>query len=217
MLVKHFGFRSRLDLYSAITHDEINLLELKKFKVDGQRLIPPAVEEPVKLDKPEEQVPTTFRRSSPPKLLLNGESADQYEYQLANCCNPVMGDDVFAFLSSNSGMKIHRTTCPNAINLMANYGYRVMKAEWVQAGTSSFRVDLLVTGIDTGPGVIERLSQRISSTLGLNIRSFYIDGDEGFFEGKISLIVSNKDQIVQAIQALKTLDGISSVTRVESN
>ena len=91
-----------------------------------------------------------------------------------------------------------------------------MKAEWVQAGSSNFKVDLLVTGIDTGPGVIERLSQRISSTLGLNIRSFYIDGDEGFFEGKISLIVSNKDQIVQAIQALKTLDGVSSVTRVES-
>lgn len=217
MLVKYFGFRSRLDLYSAITHDEVNLQELKKFKVDGQRLIPVVVEEaPAEEVQPEQPTVTTFRRATPPKLLINGEPADQYEYQLANCCNPVMGDDVFAFLSANAGMKIHRTTCPNATNLMANYGYRVMKAEWVQAGSSNFKVDLLVTGIDTGPGVIERLSQRISSTLGLNIRSFYIDGDEGFFEGKISLIVSNKDQIVQAIQALKTLDGVSSVTRVES-
>lgn len=217
MLVKHFGFRSRLDLYNAITHEEVNLHELKKFKVDGQKLIPPSTDVVQETEKVVEPVhPTTFRKTTPPKLLINGEPADQYDYSLANCCNPVMGDDVFAFLSSSSGMKIHRTTCPNATNLMANYGYRVMKAEWVQAGSASFKVDLLVTGIDTGPGVIERLSQRISSTLGLNIRSFYIDGDEGFFEGKISLIVNNKDQIIQAIQALKTLDGVSSVTRVES-
>ncbi|HRW75186.1 MAG: bifunctional (p)ppGpp synthetase/guanosine-3',5'-bis(diphosphate) 3'-pyrophosphohydrolase [Lewinellaceae bacterium] len=217
MLVKHFGFRSRLDLYNAITHEEVNLHELKKFKVDGQKLIPPSMDVVQETEKVVEPVhPTTFRKTTPPKLLINGEPADQYDYSLANCCNPVMGDDVFAFLSSSSGMKIHRTTCPNATNLMANYGYRVMKAEWVQAGSASFKVDLLVTGIDAGPGVIERLSQRISSTLGLNIRSFYIDGDEGFFEGKISLIVNNKDQIIQAIQALKTLDGVSSVTRVES-
>jgi guanosine-3',5'-bis(diphosphate) 3'-pyrophosphohydrolase len=91
-----------------------------------------------------------------------------------------------------------------------------MKAEWVNTpGSTSFIAHLRITGVDDGPGVIERLSQKISTSLGLNIRAFYIDGNEGYFEGKISLIVTNKDQLYQAIQGLRGLHGISSVIRVE--
>jgi GTP pyrophosphokinase len=78
---------------------------------------------------------------------------------------------------------------------------------------SSFVADLVITGIDTGPGVIERLSQQISSTLGLDIKSFYIDGNEGYFEGKISIIVPNKEFLTKAIKSLKSLQGISTVVR----
>ena len=146
--------------------------------------------------------------------MINGEPGEQYDYALANCCQPVSGDDIFGYVSSNSGLKIHRTSCPNATHLMANYGYRIMKAEWVSAGDSHFIVDLSLTGIDDGPGVIERLTKAISSKLGLNIRSFSIEGKEGYFEGKISIIVKNKDQISQTIRALKNMDSISNVSRM---
>jgi GTP pyrophosphokinase len=135
---------------------------------------------------------------------------------MAACCNPIQGDDVFAFLSTTGGVKIHRSNCPNAVNLLANYGYRVMRAEWAEQAGTSFRVDLEITGIDSGPGVIERLTQKISSNLGLNIRSFAIEGHEGFFKGRISLIVRNKDQIVLAMRALKSLEGISAVIRLDN-
>ncbi|MCO6485610.1 MAG: bifunctional (p)ppGpp synthetase/guanosine-3',5'-bis(diphosphate) 3'-pyrophosphohydrolase [Saprospiraceae bacterium] len=218
MLVKHYGYRSRLDLYSAVAAEEVNLQDLKKFRVDNNRLLPPETEAAQVQDKAKmpEAAPDPNRKTGLPRLIINGEPADQYEYTMANCCNPVMGDDVFAFLSTNGGVRIHRSTCPNAVNLMANYGYRVMRAEWAQQAGSSFRVDLQITGIDSGPGVIERLSQKISSNLGLDIRSFSIEGKEGYFEGKISLIVHNKDQVVLAIRALKSLEGISSVVRLDS-
>ena len=217
MLVKHFGYRTRLDFYSAIAAEQINLQDLKRFRVDGLKLLPPIPEPDGVGDKavrPTEAIPDSSR-SGQPRLIINGEPSDQYEYSMAGCCNPVMGDDVFAFLSTSGGLKIHRTTCPNAVNLMANYGYRVMRAEWAQQAGTSFRCDLQITGIDSGPGVIERLTQKISSNLGLNIRSLSIEGHQGYFEGRISLIVQNKNQVLLAIQALKSLEGVSSVTRID--
>jgi GTP pyrophosphokinase len=74
-------------------------------------------------------------------------------------------------------------------------------------------VDLLITGVDDGPGVIERLSHHISTKMGLNIRSFSIEGNEGYFEGRVSIIVANKDQLNLAIKSIEKIPGISSVVR----
>lgn len=219
MLVKYYGYRSRLDFYNAIAAEQVSLQDLKKFKVDGLKLLLPTPEHELPEELKEEEVTVLRPRKVAahlPNLIINGESADQYEFSMAACCNPIQGDDVFAFLSTTGGVKIHRSNCPNAVNLLANYGYRVMRAEWAEQAGTSFRVDLEITGIDSGPGVIERLTQKISSNLGLNIRSFAIEGHEGFFKGRISLIVRNKDQIVLAMRALKSLEGISAVIRLDN-
>jgi len=150
-----------------------------------------------------------------PRLMINGEPAERFNYTMANCCNPVQGDHIFAYLTSNAGLKIHRVSCPNAANLMVNYGYRIMKAEWVATTDSTFVANLKITGIDDGPGVIERLTHEISTMLNLNIRSFSISGDEGYFEGKVSLLVRNTDQLNMTIRSLQNLEYISTVTRIE--
>ena len=98
---------------------------------------------------------------------------------------------------------------------MAHYGYRILKAEWVSSTGTNFVATLRITGVDDGPGVIERLSHQISSELGLNIRSFSISGDQGYFEGQVSIFVANADQLNRAIRALKNLNNISSVTRID--
>ena len=124
------------------------------------------------------------------------------------------GDDIFAYLSMGAGLKIHRFNCTNATNLMANYGYRVMSAEWVGSeDNSSFVADLKITGIDDGPGVIEGLTHQISSGLGLNIRSLSIGAKEGYFECNLSLLVANTNQLNMAINRLQNLPNISSVVR----
>ena len=90
-----------------------------------------------------------------------------------------------------------------------------MKAEWLTTTDTTFVADLKITGIDDGPGVIERLTHKISTMLGLNIRSFNIEGDEGYFEGKISLLVRNTDQLNMAIRALQNLSNVSTVARID--
>ena len=219
-LVQFFGLQSRVDIYFEISQEQINIQqELKAFKIENNRLtlIPPEIEPETKATKTTGAVKKkTGKKTFLPKILVNGESADQYQYSMANCCNPVQGDDIFAYLAVSNGLKIHRTNCPNSTNLMAHYGYRIMKAEWIKTGNTSFVADLLLTGIDDGVGVIERLSHNISSKLGFNIRSFNIEGKEGYFEAKISLLVQNKDQLNIAIRGLRNIDGISSVIRQEN-
>jgi guanosine-3',5'-bis(diphosphate) 3'-pyrophosphohydrolase len=216
MLVKHFGFKNRPDLYYAIAAGDVDLAELKKFKVDGRKLLPRKESvQPRPRQKPKRPSKKASKKGTSPRILVNGEPAEQYDYALAGCCNPVQGDDIFAYLSVNAGMKIHRTSCPNATHLMANYGYRVMKADWKSGEATNFVVDLKITGVDDGPGVIERVTNTISTILGINIRSFSIAGDEGYFEGKVSVVVVNKDQMNQVIKELKGLSGISDVTRLQ--
>ncbi len=211
-IAKHFGFKNRQELFFAIYNERVNLTDLRNYSIENGKLIFDGTSLRTKV------IPTprkTRKKENKPLITINGEPGDQYNYILATCCQPVQGDDIFAFVGSNTGIKIHRINCPNAEHLMSNYGYRTLKAEWSSDVASDFIVDLLISGIDDGPGVIERVTSEISSNLGLNIRSFSIEGSEGYFEGKMSLIVSNTNQMNQAINALKSLDGVSSVTRTE--
>lgn len=219
-LVKFLRLPSRVELYYRIATGTLSIPDLfKRFEVSGNKLVE-AVEEQVVEVNPKTPEPKTPRKGSRkvngmPRLMINGEPGDRFHYTFASCCNPVQGDHIFAFLTATAGLKIHRSTCPNSGNLMSNYGYRVMKAEWASTTNTTFVADLKITGIDDGPGVIERLSHEISNKLSLNIRSFSISGYEGFFKGKISLLVANTDQLNIAIRALQNLDNISTVSRIE--
>lgn len=217
-LVRDYNYQNHPELFYDISIGKFDFSEFKKYKVHNHELIKKKTKESEKsnLDSGE-QAPSDpsseglkFNKS---KILVNGEPADQYEYSLATCCNPVQGDPIFAFFTAGAGLKIHRTNCPNGTHLMANYGYRIMKAEWVDQESSSFVVNLLITGVDDGPGVIQRLTDTVSNKLGLNIRSFNIEGQGGYFEGKMDILVMNKNQVNSAINTLKNLTGISNVIR----
>ncbi len=215
ILVKHLQLHSRPDLYYAIAMGEINPGELIKnnFQIENGLLTPIKTEEPETESETKKNKRLSKVKAPKMKLLVGGEPADQYTYSFATCCNPVPGDDIFAFLTTNSGLKIHRTSCPNASNMFTHYGYRIMSAEWVAAWNTTFVAKLRITGIDEGPGVIQQLSSEISK-LGVNIRSFNISGDEGYFECDLSILVQNTDQLNVIIRALRKLNNITTVSRI---
>ena len=217
VLVKYYKHKTRLDLYLAIAQENIQVSEINQFPIKDGVLIPEQKTSNVVIQKLKSFTTRKKKKDGKPSLLINGEPGEQYQYQLSACCNPVHGDDIFAFISTNAGVKIHRTSCPNAEHLMTNFGYRTMKAEWVSSNSSEFVADISITGVDDGVGVIERLTNKISSAMGINIRSFSIEGHEGYFEGKIKIVVSSTNQINQAIESLKSLNNISSVKRIDAD
>ncbi|MEO0040710.1 MAG: hypothetical protein RL329_158 [Bacteroidota bacterium] len=214
-LSKHFGYKTPLDLYCAIAAQIVDLQDFKIFKVEKGRLIfPQIVEEEVKGDAKTDNRKSVFKAgTAKAQLFIGGEPANLYVHHFSNCCNPVQGDDIFAYLGSGGAFKIHRTGCPNATNMMANYGFKIRRAEWGAATNATFVADLILTGID-GQGVIERLSRQISRELDLNMRTFYMKSlPHGGFEGRISIVVKNRDQLELSIRALKSLSDVSSVMR----
>lgn len=210
-LVNHYGFRNRIDFYYAIAQEEIKTRGFKKFHIEGGKL---NVAHKVKEKKEEKKRTTSKKKKAKPLVIINGEDAEKYDYQLSRCCHPLKGDDIFAFLTSSSGMKIHRMSCKNAANLFTNYDYRILKAEWQGESKKDFLVDIKIVGLDSGVGVIQKITDEISNKQNLNIRSFSIAGEGGVFEGVIGVEVRNLERLNKLIKKLKSMDGINSVNRV---
>lgn len=146
--------------------------------------------------------------------LLIGEDMDVVDYVLAKCCNPIPGDDVFGFVTVNEGIKIHRTSCPNALELISNHGNRVIKARWTSQQQIAFLAGLRIVGTDR-VGLINDLTKVISDELKVNMRSITVDSDSGIFEGSIKLYVHSTNHLDNLIENLSTVPGVIKVTRFD--
>jgi GTP pyrophosphokinase len=214
-LTRWYNFPNRTEFLSAIYLQRIDLSELKRLRIEGMRFVESDRELRMEASVVPVDAAGMLRRSvNRPEVILNGESGSYYQYSFAACCNPVQGEPIFGFVLQQGGVRIHRSTCPNANNLLVNYAHRILRADWGMTVRSDFVAEILVTGVDSGPGVIQQLTDRIAA-LGINIRSFSISGDAGYFEGRVGLVVANIDQLHRAILALKSFNGVSSVSRIE--
>lgn len=221
-LVKYYEAANRLDLYFGIYSEQYNLNEVKHLKVENGKILPERVDTETKntveqqSNKIKSKISLRSRRKfkGNPKLLVDGQDASNFVNSLATCCNPVLGDDIFAYVTSKHGIKIHRTTCPNAEYLQATFGYRIKRAEWVDTANTSFIAELLITGMDD-MGVVQNLSNIITDKHKLNMRGFSMNGKEGHFEGKVSVVVKNKDQLNNLILELKKLKQVNTVARIQ--
>lgn len=146
--------------------------------------------------------------------LLIGEDMDVVDYVLAKCCNPIPGDAVFGFVTVNEGIKIHRTACPNALELMSNHGNRVIKARWTSQQQIAFLAGLKIIGTDR-VGLISDLTKVISNELKVNMRSITVDSDRGIFEGSIKLYVDSTNHLDKLIDNLSKVSGVLKVSRFD--
>lgn len=145
--------------------------------------------------------------------LVIGDELQKIDYKLSKCCNPIPGDDVFGFITISEGIKIHRINCPNAIQLMSNYAYRIVKARWTSQELIAFLAGLKLTGIDD-VGLVSNVTKIISKDLNVNMRSIGFDSNDGVFEGTIMLYVHDTDHLTNLINELSKVNGISTVERI---
>jgi GTP diphosphokinase / guanosine-3',5'-bis(diphosphate) 3'-diphosphatase len=212
-LVQFYKLQSPLDLFYNITIHKIDLKELKEFKVLGDKLEAPKPVRQVQEHK-SDGMPSHLAKKDA-ELIIFGESSDKIVYNLANCCKPIPGDDVFGFVTTGKGLTIHRTNCSNATRLLANYGHRVVKTKWAKNKEISFLTGLRIIGMDD-VGVINKITNLISGELKINISALTVEAKEGLFEGNIKVFVHDKDELEELVDRLKTLDGIQTVDRFDT-
>ena len=215
-LCAHYKKPSALDLYYGIAVGNVDLRELKEFTVLGEKLSQPIKE--AKIDAKqlisEEAAAPVVKPGKGAELIIFGESSDRILYKLAQCCQPIPGDDVFGFVTSGEGLKIHRTDCPNAAQLLAHYGHRVVKTKWAKNKEISFLSGVRITGLDD-VGVIQKIANVVSGELRMNMRSLSIDSHDGVFQGTIMVYVHDRDELDALSQRLVGLTGITKVERLE--
>jgi GTP pyrophosphokinase len=213
-LATYYKLNSSLDLLYDIAIKKIDLKELKDFTVHGDKLIAP---KPVKIveEKHEHEIAARSKPSKDAELIIFGESSDKIMYTLANCCKPIPGDDVFGFITTGEGLKIHRTTCPNATRLMANYGHRVVKTKWAKNKEISFLTGLKIIGLDD-VGVIHKITNLISGEMKVNISAMTIEAKDGIFEGNVKVFVHDKEELDDLVDELLKLPGIERVDRYDT-
>ncbi|HEY1062438.1 MAG TPA: bifunctional (p)ppGpp synthetase/guanosine-3',5'-bis(diphosphate) 3'-pyrophosphohydrolase [Daejeonella sp.] len=207
-----FKLPSTLDLFYNVAQGKIDVKQLKEF-VASEKIVE---NKPEKIEfVPNEQFNKKVKGDDSDTLLI-GEDLQKLDYKLSACCNPIPGDDVFGFVTVGDGIKIHRTNCPNAAKLMANYGYRIVKAKWNSQKELAFLTGLHITGIDD-VGLINKITTVISSDFKVNMRSITVDTEDGIFEGSIMVYVNNTKHLDNLILKLKEVAGVSSVTRFDSH
>jgi GTP pyrophosphokinase len=146
-------------------------------------------------------------------VILIDQHLTGIDYKLARCCNPIYGDEVFGFVSSTGGIKVHRTDCPNAPQMMGRFGYRIVKAKWSgKAEGSNYPVTLQVVGNDD-IGIVTNISSMISKEPDIALRSIGIDSTDGLFRGHITLMVSDIRRLNAIVKKIKTIKGVKQVDR----
>ncbi|MBB2150886.1 RelA/SpoT family protein [Pedobacter gandavensis] len=212
-LTYFFKLPSTQELFIAVAKGKIELKDLKDYLASEKE-----IENRGSSEKSDNQkIEALLNKVKGPEsdILLIGEDLQKIDYTLAACCNPIPGDDVFGFVTVNEGIKIHRTNCPNAAQLMANYGYRIIKAKWNRQQELTFLTGLHIIGIDD-VGLINNITKVISGDFKVNMRSITVDTDNGIFDGSIMVYVNDKEHLDNLIKNLLEVKGVTAVTRFDA-
>ncbi len=135
------------------------------------------------------------------------------DYQLARCCQPIYGDQVFGFVTAGGGIKIHRNDCPNAPELKKRFGYRIVRAKWSGKGASQYVITLRIIGNDD-IGIVNNLTNIISREEKLTLRSINIDSHDGLFSGNLEVMIDDNTRLETLIKKLRTVRGVKQVERI---
>ncbi len=212
MLVKEFKLENSLQLYHQISTEKIDIADVKRFLSSKFGESAEKAERPVP-----EQIESTKKEQSADaeESLSIGEDIDNVTYKLAKCCNPIPGDRVFGFVTSDGTISIHRTNCPNAKSMQQRYGYRIINVKWNGIENQGSQATIRIYGRDV-MGLLGKITKVISEDLEVNMKNIALNSDkEGFFEGRIVLQISDVEALEQLIVRLKAIEGIMEVVRID--
>ena len=212
MLVKEFKVENSLQLYHQISTEKIDIANVKHF------LTAKFGESAEKTEKSlPEQVETLKKDQSSDveESLSIGEDIDNVTYKLAKCCNPIPGDRVFGFVTSDGSISIHRINCPNAKSLQQRYGYRIINVKWNGIGDNGSQATIRVNGRDV-MGLLGKITKIISEDLQVNMKNIAFNTDkEGYFEGRIVLQIADLESLELLVEKIKSVEGVADVVRID--
>ena len=206
-LVNYYKLEDEKELYYKIALKKIDHHSIKNYLDERKKHI----EEREKSESAE----ALAERFSTGEVLKIGDENLGIDYNLSECCHPIPGDEVFGFITNDEGVQVHKTNCPNAMHLQANFAFRSIKAKWDSIHTNLYQTGLQVTGTDD-IGLLNKILTSISEEEKINMKSVIFDSESGIFEGKIMLYVQNTKHVNALIKKLNQIEDIQNIKRIDA-
>ncbi len=209
-MIKKQGYKSAIEFFA----------DMGENKIDAGKLLNAYVELTTRDYETEHVSAEEFQLIQPkddePKndvLVIGEKSINGLNYKFARCCNPIYGDDVFGFISSDGSVKIHKENCPNAKNIRDRYPYRIIRANWSGKSGEMLPASLRVIGNDD-IGIVANITSIISKEPNTMLRNISIDSHDGIFQGYLVIGVTDNRQLTALIKKIKTVKGVKDVVRM---
>ncbi|SKC46349.1 GTP pyrophosphokinase [Bacteroidales bacterium WCE2008] len=210
--MKKFHYPTLKELYSAIGDGTLDINDIKTFILDADK---EAVEE-------EEQTKAAAKTpwsnanegNGDDLMIINAKGVKGIDYKMAKCCNPVFGDDVFGFVTRDSGIKIHRISCPNAARLIEMYPYRIQRVKWADSPSSgSFQATVRVISYMESYVVNEIMD--IINNFKSSLRSFNVIENQksGNYDITMKISVPSNTELDKVISQIRNLKSVQKVSR----
>ena len=212
-LVNFFNLKTSKDLFYNVGAGIIDNKMLKNFSEAKSNVLFDFFKKKLR------RKPSTFHTTQD-EITLNydtivfGSDEQQLDYKLANCCNPIPGDEIFGFTTITEGIKVHKKSCPNALSLHSNYAYRILTARWIDSSKHDFIVHLKISGFNR-TGMAKDITRLITDDELLDMKSVNLKSQAGMFEGEVSLYIKNTDHLKLVIKDINQIEGVEKVERVD--
>lgn len=208
---KFFELKSSQELFLKFQNGDLDIGDIKKY-TEGKGIFSNIMQRFRKSPTKNEAFSETPETNL--DMIVFGKEEQKMNYSYAKCCTVIPGDRIFGFITISEGIKVHNDNCPNAINLRAQYDYRVLPAKWVNEESFKNRIKIEIEGLDR-MGMINDITAVISNNMNMDMKSMSIESNNGVFLGNINLEVRNRSQLDETFKQLKNINGVSRVKRMQ--
>lgn len=211
----HFHYSNHDAFYLAVGQKKLDLAEIDHlFTTQSQSKWMRIWKLQFGADKKKEASSSVPAESINPKKTIHITDADVGSgYKIADCCQPIPGDNVLGYIDDSGAVVVHKCDCPVAMKLQASYGNRILSAEWETQKVLSFLTTLSVSGIDQS-GLLKQIVTVISDDYAINIKNINIDTTDGVFNGTLDVYVYSTEDIDNLCRNLLKIKALQSVKRI---
>lgn len=212
-LAKKKSYKTISDFYQAIANEKLDLLDIKdtflelEHKENSQEIV---------LRSADSFTKDVSDQDSKEDVLVIDQNLRNIDFKLAKCCNPIYGDDVFGFVTTLGGIKIHKKDCPNAPQMISRFKYRIVQAKWSgKSGGAQYPISLRIVGNDD-IGIVANITSLISKDTGIRLRSISVDSNAGLFQGNLTIMVNDTKDLNAIIKKIEKVRGVKNVSRTQT-
>ena len=133
-------------------------------------------------------------------------------YQIADCCHPIPGDDTVGFLTDSNKVVVHKMDCPTLARLKASYGSRLLQTQW-EDHSDRFQATIHIEGIDQ-KGILQSIVNIISTNMSINMKRMNVTADQGVFNCDLDVLVSDATVVTNLCREVKRIKGVNNAARM---